>query len=99
VIEALLDGVVRLHLSSDHRLSTDFNWYARLWTDAIMRDIQTTILQVIRSRCESAASVIHTAGASGIDYAPPAPESATEKTGTRLIGHYDTMGTTIKPIA
>jgi hypothetical protein len=53
MIEAMPDGVVRLHLSSDHRLSTDFNWYARLWTDATMRDIQNTILQVIRNRCEA----------------------------------------------
>jgi hypothetical protein len=53
VIEALPNGTVLLHLSSDHRLSTDFNWYAQLWTDAIMRDIQQTILQVIRTRCES----------------------------------------------
>jgi hypothetical protein len=53
VIEPVSDGVVRLRLSSRHRLTTDFNWYARLWTDAIMRDIQTTILEVIRNRCES----------------------------------------------
>jgi hypothetical protein len=53
VIETLPNGEVRLHLSSKHRLTTDFNWYARQWTDAIMKDIQTTILQVIRNRCES----------------------------------------------
>jgi hypothetical protein len=53
VIEPVSDGVVRLRLSSKHRLTTDFNWYARLWTDAIMKDIQTTILDVIRNRCES----------------------------------------------
>jgi hypothetical protein len=52
-IERVSPGVVRLRLSSQHRLTTDFNWYARLWTDAIMKDIQTTILQVIRNRCES----------------------------------------------
>jgi hypothetical protein len=57
VIETLPNGEVRLHLSSKHRLTTDFNWYARQWTDAIMRDIQTTILQVIRNRCESAAGL------------------------------------------
>ena len=55
VIEPLGNGVVRLHLSSRHRLDTDFNWYAQLWTDAIMRDIQTTILEVVRNRCESEA--------------------------------------------
>ena len=55
VIEPLPNGVARLHLSSKHRLATDFNWYSRLWTDAIMRDVQTTILEVLRNRCESAA--------------------------------------------
>jgi hypothetical protein len=55
VIEPLSNGVVRLHLSSELRLSTDFNWYAGLWTDAIMKDVQTTILKVIQNRCESAA--------------------------------------------
>ncbi|MEO8727088.1 MAG: hypothetical protein ABI383_13320 [Acidobacteriaceae bacterium] len=43
---------VRLHLVSEHRVSTDFNWYAHLWTDAVMRDVQREILQVIRKRCE-----------------------------------------------
>jgi hypothetical protein len=55
VIEPVSNGVVRLHLSSEHRLSTDFNWYAGLWTDAIMKDVQATILEVIRNRCESGA--------------------------------------------
>jgi hypothetical protein len=52
VIEPRSDGIVRLHLSSQHRLSTNFNWYAQFWTDAVMKDTQTTILQVIRDRCE-----------------------------------------------
>jgi hypothetical protein len=51
-IERLAGGEVRLHLASEHRLATDFNWYARLWTDAIMADTQTTILQIIKNRCE-----------------------------------------------
>jgi hypothetical protein len=55
VIETLPNGEVVLHLASKHRLTTDFNWYARQWTDAIMRDIQTTILRVIRNRCESSS--------------------------------------------
>jgi hypothetical protein len=42
-----------LRLVSRHRLSTDFNWYARLWSDAVMRDVQKSILQVVRKRCES----------------------------------------------
>jgi hypothetical protein len=55
VIEPLSDGSVRLHLSSQHRVSTDFNWYAHFWTDGVMADIQETILTVIQKRCEAKA--------------------------------------------
>jgi hypothetical protein len=51
-LEPLPNGKTRLHLSSWHRLSTDFNWYAHFWTDAVMSDLQHTILQVIAHRCE-----------------------------------------------
>jgi hypothetical protein len=51
-LEDLGNGVTRLHLSSQQRLSTDFNWYAHLWTDAVMSDLQWRILQVIKRRCE-----------------------------------------------
>ena len=51
-IEERPDGGIVLHLASRHRLSTTFNFYARLWTDAVMRDIQENILYVIRNRCE-----------------------------------------------
>lgn len=51
-IEPRPDGGTLLHLVSRHRLSTTFNFYARMWTDAIMRDIQENILYVIRNRCE-----------------------------------------------
>ena len=43
-----------LHLASRHRLSTHFNLYSSLWSDAIMRDIQDNILGVIKARCEDA---------------------------------------------
>jgi len=52
-LEPIGNGTIRLHLSSRHRVSTDFNWYARLWTDAIMSDLQKRILFVIRQRCET----------------------------------------------
>ena len=51
-LEPLGNGGSRLHLSSRHRVSTDFNWYAHLWTDAIMSDLQRRILYVIKQRCE-----------------------------------------------
>jgi len=51
-LEPLPNGTVRLHLLSRHRLSTDFNWYSHLWTDAIMSDLQKRILHVIKNRCE-----------------------------------------------
>jgi hypothetical protein len=52
-LEPLGNGVIRLHLSSQHRVSTDFNWYASLWTNAIMSDLQNRILHVIKARCEA----------------------------------------------
>jgi hypothetical protein len=52
-LEPLGNGTIRLHLSSRHRISTDFNWYAHLWTDAVMSDLQERILFVIRNRCEA----------------------------------------------
>lgn len=51
-LEPLGNGVTRLHLYSHHRLSTDFNWYAHLWTDAVMSDLQQRILVVVRQRSE-----------------------------------------------
>ena len=53
VLEPQPGGVVRLRLLSKHRVSTDFNWYARLWTDAVMRDVQRSILYVLCDRCEA----------------------------------------------
>ncbi|MBL8021359.1 MAG: hypothetical protein JNM27_16935 [Leptospirales bacterium] len=52
-METLPTGKIRLHLSSDHRLSTSFNWYASLWSKFLMRDIQSSILDVIKLRCEN----------------------------------------------
>ena len=51
-LEPQTNGVTRLHLRSLHRVSTDLNWYAHLWTDAVMRDLQERILLVIRDRSE-----------------------------------------------
>lgn len=47
-------GGVLLRLVSHERLSTHFNPYAGVWTDAVMRSIQGEILEVIRRRCEGA---------------------------------------------
>jgi len=44
---------VVLHLRSDHRVSTRFNWYTALWTDWIMSHIQESILRVVKARCEA----------------------------------------------
>jgi hypothetical protein len=42
-----------LDLTSELRLSTHFNFYASPWADAIMRSIQSNILEVIRARAEA----------------------------------------------
>ncbi len=52
-IEPLADGKVRLHLTSWQRVSTDFNWYAHFWTDAVMSDLQKRILHVVQQRAEA----------------------------------------------
>jgi hypothetical protein len=52
-IERVSERQVILHLSSKHRLSTRFNFYAGLWTDFIMRDIQKNILGIVKNRCEA----------------------------------------------
>jgi hypothetical protein len=52
-LEPLEDGDTLLHLSSRERVSTHFNLYAGFWTDAVMRSIQNSILQVIKKRVES----------------------------------------------
>jgi hypothetical protein len=59
-LETLAHGVTRLHLSSRHRVSTDFNWYAHLWTDAVMSDLQKRILYVLQQRCQAQAANIST---------------------------------------
>jgi hypothetical protein len=51
-LEPLADGSTLLKLKSHHRLSTHFNFYARWWTDFIMSDLQSAIMDVIRKRCE-----------------------------------------------
>jgi len=52
MLEPLPNGRTRLHLTSRSRVSTDFNWYAHLWTDAVMSDLQRRILFVVRNRSE-----------------------------------------------
>jgi hypothetical protein len=53
VLEPLSNGDTLLHLTSHQRLSTNFNGYAGLWTDAVMQNLQTSILQVIQHRAEA----------------------------------------------
>ena len=52
VIEPVSNSDVILHLTSHQRLSTDVNGYAGFWTDAVMQNLQTSILKVIQHRCE-----------------------------------------------
>ena len=51
-IEPIGVNQVQLQLSSKQRLSTRFNTYTALWTEAIMRSIQKYILVIIKHRCE-----------------------------------------------
>jgi hypothetical protein len=52
-IENLDSNKIRLHLKSEFRLSTHFNFYAGVWTNLIMHQIQSDILSVIKNRAEA----------------------------------------------
>ena len=56
VLTALPGGRTHVVLTSHHRLSTRFNLYSGLWSDAIMRSIQSNILEVVADRCEREAA-------------------------------------------
>jgi hypothetical protein len=54
VIEPTAKGC-KLVLSSTHRLSTPFNFYASLWSTWVMNQIQSSILTVLKQRAEGKA--------------------------------------------
>ena len=51
-IENAVGGDVVLHLTSNQRLSTRFNFYSHFWTEYLMADLQNYILRIIEKRCE-----------------------------------------------
>jgi hypothetical protein len=53
LLEPLADGRIRLSFTSQHRLSTNFNFYSGLWSDFLIRDFQNYILRVIKARVEA----------------------------------------------
>jgi hypothetical protein len=55
-IEKLDETKIKLHLTSQFRLSTRFNFYSGLWSKLIMRDIQKNILEIIKQRSEQRKS-------------------------------------------
>lgn len=52
-IVPLDSGRVELRLRTTHRLSTHFNPYAGVWTELLMRQIQESLLHVVRTRAEA----------------------------------------------
>ncbi|NIJ52220.1 hypothetical protein [Dyadobacter arcticus] len=52
-IEKINDSKIILHLTSQFRLSTRFNFYSGLWSKLIMKDIQENILDIIKQRSEA----------------------------------------------
>jgi len=55
IIEPLAANQVRLHLISEHRLTTRFNRYGRVWTRFFLNDFQAHILGVVKGRAEKLA--------------------------------------------
>lgn len=52
-LEKLGEKTYRLHLYSNFKLTTTFNFYASWWADNIMKDIQNNILQIEKQRAEN----------------------------------------------
>ncbi len=52
-LEKLNNKTYRLHLYSNFKLTTTFNFYASWWANNIMKDIQNNILQIEKQRAES----------------------------------------------
>lgn len=52
-LEKLTYKTYRLHLYSNFKLTTSFNFYASWWAKSIMKDIQNNILQVEKYRSEN----------------------------------------------
>lgn len=52
-LEKTSEEQITLHLTSQFRLSTSFNFYSGLWSKLIMRDIQKNILEIIKERSEA----------------------------------------------
>ena len=46
-------GEIVLELTSSYQLTSKINFYGKLWGDAILKDFQNRLLEVIKSRCES----------------------------------------------
>lgn len=57
-IEEIDEGSVRLHLHSSQRVSTGFNFYAHLWTTWLMDELQTYIIEIIKTRAEATPQTI-----------------------------------------
>lgn len=55
-LQHLGGGGTRIVLTSEHRVTTPFNAYAAMWTDLVMRSIQSSILEIIKARAERAVS-------------------------------------------
>lgn len=51
-IEVISANRCQLHLTSNHRLGSNFNSYAGWWSKVIMNEIQATILEVVAKRAE-----------------------------------------------
>ena len=51
-LEKMDEGKFRLHLYSNFKMNTTFNFYAGWWGKIIMKDIQNNILKVVKKRAE-----------------------------------------------
>lgn len=48
-----INNSTKLTLSTNYRMTTNLNWYGRIWANIVLNDLHTSILKVIKKRNES----------------------------------------------
>ena len=52
-IDSIQNNKYKLTLNCTYRVTTNLNYYSKLWADFILDDFNTMILEVIKGRCEN----------------------------------------------
>jgi len=51
-LEQIDAHTTKLILSIDYRLSTEYNWYSRLWVNYVLNEFSDVVMQIHKQRLE-----------------------------------------------